>query len=179
MTVSGFVLDGMTRGTGWRFLSMGRRLERLTQLCAALETPIGERPLTAASTGCSSFADSTMTYRARYTVAPEWLPVLDLLVRDEANPRSVAFQLKGLSEFVDKLEREHGAFAGFGLGAARHSLAGLDARDLRPESPTLRNLLRQLQSRRPRAVRRADAEVLLAHGVAQRAVGGVVSLPRR
>ena len=145
MTVSGFVLDGMTRGTGWRFLSMGRRLERLTQLCTALEAAIGSGRHSGLD-WLLELTDSTMTYRARYTVAPEWLPVLDMLVRDEANPRSLAFQMKGLSEFADKLEREHGAFAGFQLGAARHALAGLEARDLRPESPTLRNLLRQLQT---------------------------------
>ena len=145
MTVSGFVLDGMTRSTGWRFLSMGRRLERLAQMCTALEVAIGSGRHSGLD-WLLELADSTMTYRARYAVAPEWLPVLDMLVRDEANPRSLAFQLKGLSEFADKLEREHGAFAGFQLGAARHSLAGLEARDLRPESPTLRNLLRQLQT---------------------------------
>ena len=86
-----------------------------------------------------------MTYRSRYTVAPEWLPVLDLLVRDEANPRSVAFQVKGLADYVDKLERAHGSFAGFGLGATRYALGGLEAGDLRPESPTLRGVLHKLQ----------------------------------
>ena len=44
-------------------------------------------------------------------VAPEWLPVLDLLLRDETNPRSIAFQVKGLAEYVAKLEASHGRFA--------------------------------------------------------------------
>ncbi|MCV4632931.1 alpha-E domain-containing protein, partial [Escherichia coli] len=36
MTLSGFALDGMTRDQGWRFLSMGRRIERLQFMCTAL-----------------------------------------------------------------------------------------------------------------------------------------------
>ncbi len=144
VTVSGFVLDGMTRGTGWRFLSLGRRIERLMQMCSALEVATG----TGRASGLDwllDFADSTMTYRSRYSVAPEWLPVLDLLVCDEANPRSLAFQLKGLVDYVEKLERAHGSFAGFRLGAALHALHGLEAGDLRPESPTLRGVVQQLQ----------------------------------
>src|SRR6185295_5436557 len=36
MTLSGFVLDGMTRSIGWRFLSMGRRIERLSTTCSTI-----------------------------------------------------------------------------------------------------------------------------------------------
>ncbi len=39
---------------------------------------------------------------------PEWLPVLDLLVRDVTNPRSVAFQLKGLHDFVGRVGDAYG-----------------------------------------------------------------------
>ena len=144
MTLSGFVLDGMTRAAGWQFLSLGRRIERLAQACTAVEAAIG----TGRASGLDwllEFTDSTMTYRSRYTVAPEWLPVLDMLVRDEANPRSIGFQVKGLVEYVEKLEIAHGRFAGFTLGAAHFSLLTLEAQDLRPESPTLAALLRQLQ----------------------------------
>ena len=99
MTLSGFVLDGMTRGIGWRFLSIGRRIERLSTMCQALQVAIDE----GRSHGLDwllEFADSTVTYRSRYLVAPEWLPVLDMVLRDEANPRSVAFQAKGLAEYI-------------------------------------------------------------------------------
>ena len=48
-------------------------------------------------------ADSSMTYRSRYftTLQPE--PVLDLLMADENNPRSLAFQLADLGEHFDRL----------------------------------------------------------------------------
>ncbi len=36
VTLSGFTLDGMTRDQGWRFMSIGRRIERLQFLCTLL-----------------------------------------------------------------------------------------------------------------------------------------------
>ena len=109
MTLSGFALDGMTRSAGWRFLSIGRRIERLSHLCVTLQVATQE----GAAHGLDwllELTDSIGTYRSRYLVAPEWLPVLDMLVRDDTNPRAIAFQLKGLSEYVVKLEVTHGRF---------------------------------------------------------------------
>ncbi len=42
--------------------------------------------------------DSSMTYRSRYFTTMQTAPVLDLLMNDEANPRSLAFQLRDLSK---------------------------------------------------------------------------------
>jgi uncharacterized alpha-E superfamily protein len=86
-----------------------------------------------------------VTYRSRYLVEPEWLPVLDLLVRDEANPRSVAFQVKGLSEYIAKLELSHGRFASAALAPAHTALRNLEPEDLHPESETLEQVLDQLR----------------------------------
>ena len=92
-TLSGFTLDNMTRDPGWRFLSIGRRLERLLWLCATLKQTLAG-PAKWTSRGCCALPiRSSLT--ARYMARPEWLPVLDLLILDEANPRSVAFQLMG------------------------------------------------------------------------------------
>ncbi|HWH82549.1 MAG TPA: alpha-E domain-containing protein, partial [Burkholderiaceae bacterium] len=88
--------------------------------------------------------DSTGTYRSRYLVAPEWLPVLDLLLRDDTNPRSVAFQVKGLSEYIAKLELSHGRFASDVLAPAQAALRDLSPNDLHPESEALAALLEQL-----------------------------------
>jgi uncharacterized alpha-E superfamily protein len=144
VTLSGFVLDGMTRGTGWRFLSMGRRIERLWNLTAALQTATRE----GRDQGLDwllQWADSSVTYRSRYLVAPEWLPVLDLLVRDELVPRSLAFQVKGLAEYIAKLEATHGRFASDVVAPGQAALAALTPADLRPESEALAALLDQLQ----------------------------------
>ena len=76
-------------------------------------------------------ADSIITYRSRYLSRPEWLPVLDLLVRDGANPRSIAFQVNGLADYTQRLTDLFGAFGDESFGDA---LAGLAAH--RPRAPT-------------------------------------------
>jgi uncharacterized circularly permuted ATP-grasp superfamily protein/uncharacterized alpha-E superfamily protein len=144
VTLSGYVLDGMTRGAGWRFLSIGRRLERLSHLGSTLRVATTE----GAAHGLDwllELTDSTGTYRSRYLVAPEWLPVLDMLVRDDANPRSIAFQLHGLASYIAKLELSHGRFASDVLAPAIAALNDLEPRDLHPESEALAMLLEQLR----------------------------------
>lgn len=143
MTISGFVLDGMVRGTGWRFISLGRRIERLTSQCTALRV--------ATTTGQSSgldwlleLSDSSVTYRSRYFVAPEWLPVLDLLLRDDTNPRSLAFQVHGIVDYVGRLGRQHGAFGDDAMARAREALVMLEPEDLAPENAALAAVLEQL-----------------------------------
>jgi uncharacterized alpha-E superfamily protein len=44
-----------------------------------------------------------MTYRSRYVFGPSPAPVLDLLLADETNPRSVAFQISALYDHVRDL----------------------------------------------------------------------------
>jgi uncharacterized circularly permuted ATP-grasp superfamily protein/uncharacterized alpha-E superfamily protein len=144
MTLSGFVLDGMTRNAGWRFLSIGRRVERLANVATALQVATQE----GRSYGLDwllELCDSSGTYRSRYMVAPEWLPVLDLLVRDDTNPRSIAFQVKGLVEYIAKLEAAQGRFASDVIAPCHAALKELAAADLDPESAALGSLLDQLR----------------------------------
>ena len=51
-------------------------------------------------------ADSLMTYRSRYLTTLQAAPLLDLLVTDESNPRSMAFQLAALADHVENLPRD-------------------------------------------------------------------------
>ncbi|MGZ5713658.1 MAG: circularly permuted type 2 ATP-grasp protein [Caldimonas sp.] len=143
-TLSGFVLDGMTRGIGWRFLSMGRRVERLATLCGALTVAI-EEGRDQDLDWLLDFADSSITYRSRYLAAPEWLPVLDMLVRDVANPRSLAFQAKGLADYIAKIEATQGSFAAATLAPGHAALLALKPADLDPDSATLSRTIEQLQ----------------------------------
>jgi uncharacterized circularly permuted ATP-grasp superfamily protein/uncharacterized alpha-E superfamily protein len=144
MTLSGFVLDGMTRSAGWRFLSIGRRIERLSHSCVALQVATTEGR-THGLDWLLDLTDSTGTFRSRYLVAPEWLPVLDMLLRDDTNPRAIAFQVKGLSEYIAKLELSHGRFASDVLAPAQAALRDLTPADLHPESDVLAELLDQLR----------------------------------
>src|SRR4030095_2941447 len=51
-------------------------------------------------------ADSLMTYRRRYFAFPQWPGVLDLLLTDESNPRSLCFQIAALAAHAAKLPHE-------------------------------------------------------------------------
>ena len=142
-TLSGYALDGMTRDPAWRFLSIGRRVERLQSLCAILQQALAGPPETDL-TWLLRLTDSIITYRARYSTRPEWLPVLDLLVRDEANPRSIAFQVLGLRDFVRRLIELFGEFGDERFEGPVADLQRIDpATDLQPGSETLAGLLEQ------------------------------------
>jgi uncharacterized circularly permuted ATP-grasp superfamily protein/uncharacterized alpha-E superfamily protein len=109
----GLAADSMTRGHAWRFLEMGRRLERTAHVLGLLRSTLitagkYEGPLLEA---LLEIADSLMTYRRRYLHRLSPAPVIDLLLADETNPRSVAFQLACLGEQVELLPR-NAALAG-------------------------------------------------------------------
>ena len=104
---SGMGTENMTRSYGWRFLDMGRRVERSIQMTALLESLLtAEEPEDDGSLILAlDVADSFMTYRSRYLLTPQLAPVLDLLLLDETNPRSVAFQIEALAVHLDHLPR--------------------------------------------------------------------------
>lgn len=105
---SGLALESMTRGNVWRFLDMGRRIERGLAMASLLRSGLVEveEPPVAVFEALLQVADSTMTYRSRYLAQLQFAPVLDLLLTDETNPRSLAFQLVALSEHVHNLPRD-------------------------------------------------------------------------
>jgi uncharacterized circularly permuted ATP-grasp superfamily protein/uncharacterized alpha-E superfamily protein len=102
---SGLVMESMTRGHGWRFLDIGRRLERAIQMVDLIRCGLGYQP--AIDSGqlevLLEIADSSLTYRSRYLTSMQENLVIDLLLLDEANPRSAAFQLARLREDIDQL----------------------------------------------------------------------------
>jgi uncharacterized alpha-E superfamily protein len=95
---NGMEMENMTRGHGWRFLDFGRRLERGVSVLKLLKGMAKITPLRAVLEPVLEIADSVMTYRRRYFTAPHLPGVLDLLLRDESNPRSLIFQINVLYE---------------------------------------------------------------------------------
>jgi uncharacterized alpha-E superfamily protein len=97
----------MTRNYGWSFLDMGRRLERAYNLSEAILTlfipPPDEEEETSSLLLLLELADSFITYRSRYRLDPMLALVLDLLLLDEANPRSLAYQLAAISRHLETL----------------------------------------------------------------------------
>ncbi|HLF12806.1 MAG TPA: alpha-E domain-containing protein, partial [Gammaproteobacteria bacterium] len=102
---NGMVMENMTRGYGWRFLDMGRRLERLRTMIQLIQQLAvrGDPESDGALELLLELADSTMTYRGRYQAAPRVPGVLDLLLSDETNPRSAVFQIVTLSDHMSHL----------------------------------------------------------------------------
>ncbi len=102
---SGLMMENMTRSQGWRFLDIGRRLERALQLVELLRHGLAGVIVDeqAALELLLQIADSAITYRTRYYTSMQADLVLDLLLVDEANPRSVGFQLQTLASHMRKL----------------------------------------------------------------------------
>jgi uncharacterized circularly permuted ATP-grasp superfamily protein/uncharacterized alpha-E superfamily protein len=144
----GMASENMTRVTGWRFLDVGRRIERgihTASVLSAMATEAGEPALSVALELC----DSSITYRARYLGVLQLGPVADLILADETNPRGLAYQLRIAAQRLGEIAASFGrpetgadrqaaeamlaAIRGFPLSAlddpadraARHHLADL------------------------------------------------------
>ncbi|HEY3442465.1 MAG TPA: circularly permuted type 2 ATP-grasp protein [Paludibaculum sp.] len=102
---SGLLMENTTRGHGWRFLDIGRRLERGLQSTELLRCGLAAAPVEAEPylEMLLRIADSSITYRSRYLTTPRADLTLDLLLGDEANPRSVGFQVATLCDHIEKL----------------------------------------------------------------------------
>lgn len=102
---AGLCAESMSRTQGWRFLDMGRRLERAIytiQLLDAFCVPVLEQSGRIWEL-LLSITDSVMTYRRRYRGRYQAGAVLDLLLHDEGNPRSIGFQLVRLQDEIAAL----------------------------------------------------------------------------
>ncbi len=100
---SGLVQDNMYRFTGWRFLSLGRALERAAGTAGVLAeyarpgAPVGALDLAV------EYADSGITHRRRYALTTTRETVVDLLALDGRNPRAVLYQLNRMRVLVGRL----------------------------------------------------------------------------
>jgi uncharacterized alpha-E superfamily protein len=105
---SGLVMESMTRAQGWRFLDIGRRMERSLHTMSLLANSLidAEHDDSSVLEALLEVGDSLMTYRSRYLANFQQAPVLDLLLTDESNPRSLAYQLAALHEHVENLPRD-------------------------------------------------------------------------
>ena len=104
----GLARENMTRAQAWRFLDMGLRIERAiymgTMLDATLRSAEAENP--SVLEAVLEVADSSITYRSRYSLLQHVPAVFDLILLDDKNPRSVLFQLNQLVQHFDHLPRE-------------------------------------------------------------------------
>lgn len=103
--ITGAQTDRMTRDDGWRLLSIGRHVERLHFLAASLYR--GFETTAVRSEGgfeaLLALFDSTITFRAQYQQSRDVVALLDLLVLDRDNPRSLAWVAHTLRGRLAKL----------------------------------------------------------------------------
>ncbi len=101
---AGMVMENMTRSHGWRFLDLGRRLERSAALLLLVQGTLKEDPEGRhLLMPLLDIADSAMTYRRRYFAHAQTDAVLDLLLREKENPRSALFQVLSIEEHLAHL----------------------------------------------------------------------------
>jgi uncharacterized circularly permuted ATP-grasp superfamily protein/uncharacterized alpha-E superfamily protein len=107
LALSGLVGESMVRDPGWRFLDAGRRIERGIQLARLLQATLGERRGLATDSllleSVLTATESIITYRRRYRSQAQLETVLDLLLLDPDNPRSLAYQVEALATDVRAL----------------------------------------------------------------------------
>ena len=104
--LAGLVHENMYRSVGWRFLTVGRALERADAMAAVLfrfaapDAPGGGLDL------AIELGDSIMTHRRRFPVGIGRDSVIDLLALDDENPRSILWQLSELRDQIARLPHE-------------------------------------------------------------------------
>ena len=113
VAITGLTHENLTHGDGWRFITLGRRVERARFGATVLRHNVlqNKQGSTHASPGNNTgnvailenllhVFDSIMTYRSRHQIDLSSAKVLHLLLQDESNPRSVAFQLAAINDEV-------------------------------------------------------------------------------
>jgi uncharacterized alpha-E superfamily protein len=115
MALAGLAMESTVRGPSWRFLDLGRRLQRAYLLLALLEATVtGARPAVVAEPvyeAVLAACESLVAYRRRYRSDLALDALCDLLLADDTNPRALAFQLDRLAEDIASLPNTKGARA--------------------------------------------------------------------
>jgi uncharacterized circularly permuted ATP-grasp superfamily protein/uncharacterized alpha-E superfamily protein len=106
--LSGLAQENMTQRAGWRFLELGRRVERALVTCRLLRTFTHPPAVDAGLDVLLELADSQITYRQRYLMVAALAPVIDLVLLDPNNPRSAVFQLDRIETHLAALPKRSG-----------------------------------------------------------------------
>ena len=103
--LTGAQTDRMTRDDAWRLLSIGRHIERLAFLSDALGAGFGNGAVheLPGFEAMVALFDSTITFHARYQQRRDVATLVDLLVLDGDNPRSLAWVTQTLRGRIARL----------------------------------------------------------------------------
>jgi uncharacterized circularly permuted ATP-grasp superfamily protein/uncharacterized alpha-E superfamily protein len=104
-SLTGLSFENMSREAGWYFLELGRRMERALGLIFTLQGLFRWQPLQDKSSfeNLLSINDIRITFNRRYRGRIDKESVLDILLFDNSNPRSLAYQLEHINECLRDL----------------------------------------------------------------------------
>ncbi len=129
LALHGLAAESMVRDVGWYFMDAGRRIERFQSLGSLLQASLAESRDTATDSivleSVLVAAESIVTYRRRYRSRAQVQTVLDLLMNDSGNPRSMLFQVNRLDEALAALPAGEGRAGSEALNDARRSILRL------------------------------------------------------
>jgi len=153
LTLQGIYAESLVRDVGWRMLEVGRRLERSRRVVTTLLATLGSGRDPAVddlvTTAVVDALESGIIFRRRYP-AGGVAAVLDLLLADPANPRSLAFQLVDLRRHLEDLPA-------VARGPASRDQLLTDVTDLLAELRTDRAVREDAEGRRTFLVRALES----------------------
>jgi len=124
MAFAGLNLDNMTREPTWSLLNIGRFVESATNNCVILKSMLGQsfdtedknKTIMEYTLRCS---ESLVTYRYQYRSTLMLEGILNLLLLDETNPRSLVFQISSIDAHIQEIPQ---IGISVGLSAVRKTL---------------------------------------------------------
>lgn len=143
--MTGAQTDRMTRDNGWRLLSTGRHLERLAFLASALSQGFesGAVQEEGGFEALLALFDSTITFQSMYQKRHDIPALLDLLVLDRDNPRSLGWVAQTLRGRLARIDDDAAAIGCLVPDPAQWTLQALCERDADGGYPGLQDVLQQ------------------------------------
>lgn len=112
MALSGLTHESMIRGIGWKFMQIGRRLERGMQTIAIIRTllvpALNEADQVSLLQALLLSLEVLISYRRRYRANMNVEMGLELVMLDNSNPRSLIYQFEQLRGHIDSLPHGNG-----------------------------------------------------------------------
>ncbi len=107
---TGLCMESMSREPGWMLLDIGRRIERALMFISFIRLNLIDGRNSSIYhmllEAVLITTENIITYRRRYRSYLDLETVMDLLLLDENNPRSLLYQLNSLRQHIRKLPRE-------------------------------------------------------------------------
>ncbi|MEQ8681083.1 MAG: circularly permuted type 2 ATP-grasp protein, partial [Cyclobacteriaceae bacterium] len=107
MAFHGLNIDNMTRENTWNILNIGRFNESARNTCIIIKSMLAEKRSDEVERMILEYLlmtnESLITYRYMYRSTQEVKAVLNLLLIDELNPKSITYQVERIDQHINKM----------------------------------------------------------------------------